>query len=137
MKHTYSAGGIILNGGGQILLINEGGDFWGLSKGRQEAGESLLEAARREIKEEAGLDNLKLLDELGTYERHPHNAGYPDTSELKHITIYAFLTEQTSVPKNIEGNEIGWFGLTEAIDKLSSAQDRRFLASKLPAIQAF
>lgn len=50
-----AAGTIILDQDGKILLVEEKGR-WGLPKGGQERGESLVETAIRETKEETGLD---------------------------------------------------------------------------------
>ncbi len=67
------AGGVVARvraGRVYVGLVGEGGP-WGfiLPKGRVEPGESLEEAARREIEEEAGLTALTLLRELGVRER--------------------------------------------------------------------
>lgn len=49
-----------------VLLLHERiEDRWGFPKGHVDPGESLLEAARREIREEAGLTDLDLREEVG------------------------------------------------------------------------
>ena len=68
MKHTYSAGGVVLNKAGNVLLVNEGGSFWGFPKGRKEQTEERIDTAKREMKEEAGISQVVLLHEFGTYE---------------------------------------------------------------------
>ena len=50
-----SAGGVVLNGAGQVLVVNQKGTSWSLPKGHVEEGEDALSAARREIFEEAGI----------------------------------------------------------------------------------
>src|SRR5260370_30630341 len=40
---------------------------WGLPKGHVEAGETIEEAALREIHEETGLDNVQLIKHLGSF----------------------------------------------------------------------
>ncbi len=51
---------------GTVLLLHERTeDRWGFPKGHVDPGESLLEAARREIREEAGLTDLDLREEVG------------------------------------------------------------------------
>ena len=42
---------------------------WVLPKGHVEAGETIEEAALREIQEETGLDNVQLIKHLGTFMR--------------------------------------------------------------------
>src|SRR5882724_7744630 len=69
MKSTHSAGGVVLNRKGQVLVVNQRGRSWSLPKGHIEKGENLLGAARREIYEESGLRKLKFVKLLGSYER--------------------------------------------------------------------
>ena len=57
---TLGVGGIVFNKQKQILLIQRNQPpamgFWSIPGGKLEAGESLIEACQREIKEETGLD---------------------------------------------------------------------------------
>ncbi|MCI4367767.1 MAG: NUDIX domain-containing protein, partial [Thermoplasmata archaeon] len=60
------AGGLVRRrSDGRLLLLHQAvEDRWCLPKGHVEAGESLREAARREIQEETGLTDLELGPEL-------------------------------------------------------------------------
>jgi 8-oxo-dGTP pyrophosphatase MutT (NUDIX family) len=74
VKHRTGAGGVVarLDANNRILiaLIRDRGDReYVLPKGGVELGETLETAAAREIKEEAGVSNLKLLGDLGVGER--------------------------------------------------------------------
>lgn len=58
---TCSAGVLIVNSQNQLLLLHRtDNDTWGLPGGVLEPGESLEETARREVKEETGLEIGKL-----------------------------------------------------------------------------
>jgi ADP-ribose pyrophosphatase YjhB (NUDIX family) len=63
-----SAGGVVvrlIEGAPHILLIRDPYRKWGLPKGHLEAGEGFPEAALREVREETGLDDLRLGPDLG------------------------------------------------------------------------
>lgn len=55
-KHILSAAAVILNEHGEILLIKSPLRGWEMPGGQVEEGESLKEAAVREVKEESGID---------------------------------------------------------------------------------
>lgn len=54
MRWVRAAGGIVVDDGGDMLLIRRNGR-WDLPKGKVESGESLLHAALRETLEETGI----------------------------------------------------------------------------------
>ncbi len=60
-----AAGGIVVNDNNDILFIRRLGR-WDLPKGKIEKGESLEEAAVREIEEETGLEEAKIQNFLNT-----------------------------------------------------------------------
>ena len=70
MKKTRSAGGVVTNAEGEVLVVSQRGTSWSLPKGHIDPGENALAAAKREIYEESGIRDLELIRELGSYERH-------------------------------------------------------------------
>jgi hypothetical protein len=60
-----AAGGLVLNPKNEILFIFRNG-AWDLPKGVIEKGETIKSAAVREVKEECGVLNLKLIKSLAT-----------------------------------------------------------------------
>ena len=70
MKKTHSAGGVVTNQEGKVLVVSQHGTSWSLPKGHIDPGETALAAARREIYEESGIRDLEFVRELGTYERY-------------------------------------------------------------------
>lgn len=109
-----SAGGIVVriaNGKIYFACAGETGlSAYVLPKGRVEPGESLEQAARREIEEEAGLARLTLLDSLGMRERLDY-----DKRAWKKIHYFLFLTDQINGrPTDPQHeNDVKWFPLDE------------------------
>lgn len=62
-KIIEAAGGVVRNNDGEILMIYRLGK-WDLPKGKLEEGESIEEGAVREVVEECGIANLRVLKEL-------------------------------------------------------------------------
>jgi len=93
-----SSGGVVVREGTQtILLLHEKEeDRWSLPKGHVESGETLLRAAEREIREEAGLKSLVLLGDLGevTYRFYDPKKG---SNVLKVVAYLLFKTTDRKV----------------------------------------
>lgn len=134
VKHSPSAGGIILNNRNKVLLVNEGDGFWGFPKGRPEKDETLLEAAIREIAEETGLTGITKVAKLGKYERHPVWEGAENKTEIKDITLFLFRTDQELTAANTENNECAWLAIEQVASKLSHAKDREFFEEAISKI---
>ncbi len=64
-KLVKTGGGLVKNKHGEILLIFRRGK-WDLPKGKLDDGETLLECAVREVREETGLKKLETGDEIKT-----------------------------------------------------------------------
>ncbi len=72
-KFVQAAGGAVQDQHGRLLVIKRLGK-WDLPKGKVDKGESIEEAAIREVEEECGIDGLKIVRPLAvtwhTYERN-------------------------------------------------------------------
>jgi len=128
MKKTRSAGGVVTNDEGKVLVVSQHGTSWSLPKGHLDPGESPLEAARREIYEESGIRELELVRELGTYERYRIGVdGGDDRSELKVITMFLFLTsEKVLRPVDADNPEARWVERANVASLLSHERDKQF-----------
>lgn len=135
MKETRSAGGVVVNPDGMILVVNQNNDSWSLPKGHIDPGEDALTAAKREIQEESGIpiEKLNLEKELGSYSRSKIAlGGGEDYTETKHITMFKFTTTYTDLaPEDPANPEAKWVLKEEVVTLLTHAKDVEFFQSQL------
>jgi 8-oxo-dGTP diphosphatase len=112
-KFTVSAGAVIFNESGQVLLLNHvlrPSSGWGVPGGFIEAREQPEVALKREIREETGLEihNIKLIS-LRTIDRH--------------LEIM-FRAEASGTPQvlSFEIIEARWFDLKDVPPEMSHSQ---------------
>jgi len=127
-KTTISAGGVVLNRSGEVLVVNQRGNSWSLPKGHVDKGEDLLTAAKREIYEESGVEKLKLIETLGCYTRpRIGKHGGDDRSEMKTMHFFLFTTNQEKLePKDKDNPEARWVEINEVVALLTHPLDREF-----------
>ena len=125
---THSAGGVVTNGDGQVLVVSQHGTSWSLPKGHIDPGEDALVAAKREIYEESGVRDLEFVRQLGTYERHKIGVdGGDDPSELKVITMFLFRTSETLLrPVDPDNPEAKWVEKAKVAGLLTHQKDKEF-----------
>ena len=128
---SKSAGGVVLNSKGEVLVVSQKGTSWSLPKGHLEKDEDSLTAAKREILEESGIDKLDLIRELGSYERFRIGLeGGEDKNFLKEITLFLFKTNQTDLkPTDPENPEARWVKKEEVGKLLTHPKDKEFFES--------
>jgi len=117
-----TAGGIIFrrsnkNNEVEILLIQDAKNRWTIPKGHIEEGESSKQTAEREIREETGLQEMKVLNWLGKI-----NFRYRRQQSLVLMTTEIFLVQALGDTDKLKPedwmNGIKWFPATEALDKI-------------------
>lgn len=129
-----SAGGVVVRWEGDTLLVAlvREGDFPGyiLPKGRLEPGEEREQAARREIAEESGLEDLTLLGYLGARERLSFDRQWWIITHY-----YLYLTQQVQAqPSDIAHSYVlHWFPL-EDLPTLTWPEQRELLESSRETI---
>ncbi|MBS7644558.1 MAG: NUDIX domain-containing protein [Candidatus Bathyarchaeia archaeon] len=123
-----SAGGVVFRrspmGPLFLLLRLKRRSIWCLPKGLIEDGESELEAAKREVGEETGIDDLRLIDEIGTinYEFWMHGKHYRKT-----VYFFLFETEKEDAKVSWEHDACRWFSFEEAFKALSYPKEKEIL----------
>ncbi|MBI5412319.1 NUDIX domain-containing protein [Candidatus Peregrinibacteria bacterium] len=135
-KETYSAGGVVLDLHGRVLVVNQHGNSWSLPKGHIESQENAMMAAKREIYEETGIQDLTFVRELGAYQRYRIAPdGGEDPSEFKNITMFLFKTNQEFLkPIDPENPEARWIEKELAADLLTHPKDREFFLKVMDLI---
>jgi ADP-ribose pyrophosphatase YjhB (NUDIX family) len=130
-KVTVSAGGVVINRQGMILVVNQNGTSWSLPKGHVDSGEEPLQAAIREIMEESGIDDLHFLRVLGVYGRFKlgKNTG-EDKQEWKVLLFFLFKTRQNELnPKDPHHPQARWVHPDEVEALLTHPKDKAFYKS--------
>jgi len=101
----------------EILLIADSKGRWTIPKGHIEEGETARAAAEREIAEETGLKDMRVLDWLGKI-----NFRYRRDNSLVLMTTEIFLVEATSGGSEVQPEKwmtsLAWLSATEALDKI-------------------
>lgn len=129
-KQILAAGGIIIDersDSRRVLLVHRPRyDDWSFPKGKLDPGETIEEAALREVREETGL-KCRIIRKLavGRYLYRTRNKG-----RLKPKTVHYFLMERLNRRIKVPGDEVDlaeWVELGEASRKLTYAQDRKLL----------
>jgi len=128
---TKTAGGVVLNSKGLVLVVNQNNNSWSLPKGHIDPGETVLEAAKREIYEESGVGRLELIKEIGSYERYKIALdGGDDLSELKVITLFLFNTDVKELSPHDPANpEARWVDKDKVANLLTHYKDKEYFES--------
>ena len=118
MQKIFAAGGVVQTADGRVLLIFRNG-VWDLPKGKIENGESVEEAAVREVEEETGLREIQIERSLGnTIHTYMING-----AQLEKTTAWFLMrlpSNEVPTPENLspqieEGiTEIMWTTIEEA-----------------------
>ena len=133
IKKVICAGGIVVNNKQEIAIVNQNHDSYSLPKGHVDQGESYLDAAKREIYEETGIEDLQYIKDMGSYSRYKIGLdGKDDVSELKKIYIFLFTSNQVNlVPKDPHNPFAIWANIEKVKQLLTHQEDVKFFNDTL------
>jgi 8-oxo-dGTP pyrophosphatase MutT (NUDIX family) len=128
-EREFSSGGIVIrlhDSDIRILLIKDSYGRWTWPKGNIDKNEGSLEAAKREIKEETGLGNIRTIANIGQT-----NYFYKRERKLIYKTVYLYLfqfigNESLSIQRT-EITDGEWFSEREALSKIGYKDSKKFL----------
>lgn len=131
-----SAGAIILREiDGQLKIAmahrQRESKAWVLPKGHVEPGETLEQAALREIHEEAGLSRVQLLTYLGSFIRESRKGGDLVRKTVHFYLAYALPSNHSELPTDVGFDEVGWFSPEETLALLPYEQEKDFMRKHL------
>lgn len=105
-----AAGGIVRNAKEEYLFINRFG-IWDLPKGKLHQNESAADGALREVTEETGLENLKIIRQLAsTYHIYTDRKGKEVLKETTWFEMWCNEAQQLIPQTEEDITEVKWFG---------------------------
>ncbi|MDD5634432.1 MAG: NUDIX hydrolase [Candidatus Omnitrophica bacterium] len=129
MEKQFAAGGVVIKRNGKdlrVLLIKDGYGHWTWPKGHIERGETPELAAVREVGEETGLKNCRILQEIGRQEYY-FTLGSKRIFKTVHIYLMELTGEDKLIVQTAEIQEAAWFGEKEALDKVEYPGSRELV----------
>ena len=127
MFFEKSAGAVIFRKNKEIkyLLIQYGWGHWEFPRGLIEKGESLEETARREIKEEVGIEDIKFIS--GFKEWTKFFFKLKGKNIMKIATFLLSETKTKEVKLSYEHKDYAWLNYEEALDRLTFKNAKEIL----------
>jgi 8-oxo-dGTP pyrophosphatase MutT (NUDIX family) len=138
MPTEFSAGGVVMNASNEIVVIvptrraADGSKVLALPKGHPDSGESSLEAALREVREEAGVE-AEVVESLGEV-RYWYQRGGRRIAKV----VEFFLLRYVSGDVGDHDHEVEiarWIPATDAVEQLTYAGERDMVRRALSQVQ--
>lgn len=141
VKEARSAGGVVFRQDGghvSVLVLQHEGGKWMLPKGTIEPGETPEAVAVREVREETGLTNVRVVRDLGQ-ERYSFFWRTEDTfyDKTVHYFLIQFLGGEEPQPQREEGFVAAeWVEVDEALRRIKYKETREIVRRARAALES-
>jgi len=122
MKREKSCGCIVINEKNEVLLIHHNAGHWDFPKGHVEEGETEIQTAVREVKEETNID-------VKVNEKYRYVTEYSPKEDVMKQVVY-FMARNISNDKEAqleEVSEVKWFDFEKALEKITYDSSKEIL----------
>ena len=113
--------GVVLLNSNKVLLLQHPDTttrgHWDFPKGHVEKGEDELQTALRELKEETGIDNVKIIDDFNHL--ISYNLLRGGDTILKEVVFFLGITNQEKVSISSEHQNFAWLQYESAYERLT------------------
>lgn len=129
MKREFSAGGIVFNNNGQVLITQHSQNkHWSFPKGLIDQGQTSKEAAVREVKEEGGVE-ADIIDKVG-YSKYVYTLNGVKIFKVVTYFLMKYISGDIK-DHDFEVSDIGWYEPENALKQLSFSQDKELFKKAL------
>jgi 8-oxo-dGTP pyrophosphatase MutT (NUDIX family) len=138
MPSEFSAGGVVMNDAGEVVVIvptrraADGSKVLALPKGHPDGDESPLQAALREVREEAGVD-AEMVDSLGEV-RYWYQRGGRRIAKVVEFFLLNYVSGDLD-DHDHEVEQARWVSAEEAVATLTYAGERDMVRRALSQVQ--
>jgi 8-oxo-dGTP pyrophosphatase MutT (NUDIX family) len=138
MATEFSAGGVVMNDAHEVVVIvptrraANGSRVLALPKGHPDGEESSLQAALREVREEAGVE-AEVVDSLGEV-RYWYQRGGRRIAKVVEFFLLRYVSGDVA-DHDHEVEQARWMPATEAVKTLTYAGERDMVRRALSQVQ--
>ena len=136
VERAVSAGGVVLREGAAgaevVICGRDADDVWGLPKGTLDEGESLQEAAVREVSEETGL-KVEIVKKIGVVEYW-----FSADGVRYHKWVHHYLMRSTggrTADHDAEHDRVAWMPVDKAIGRLTFDNDKNMVRQAMSKLK--
>ncbi|MCF6276223.1 MAG: NUDIX domain-containing protein [Candidatus Magasanikbacteria bacterium] len=109
-----------------IQHLHEKGGHWAFPKGHPEVGETEIESAKRELEEETGVKDVKIIEGLEFFEKYSFEQdGIHIDKTVKYFVGIANSKDVTK--QEIEVGDYVWLEFEDALEKITFVEGKKML----------